>query len=73
MSKTGPPIEGGEYVDVAEALRLTGVSKNTLRAALKSGELPSFIPRGRDPSRAGPGQGYRIKRSDLVAWYGLPE
>lgn len=69
---SGPPIENDEYVDVAEACRLVGVSQNTLRAAIKSGSLPAFIPRGRDPMRAGAGHGYRISKADLTAWYGLP-
>jgi len=52
--------------DAAEAVRMTVL---TMRRAVKSGDLPAFIPRGRDPIRAGRGQGYRIRREDLQAWY----
>jgi len=65
----GPPIEDGEYLSLKEAAKLIGVHQATIREAVKSGELPSFIPRGRAPLRAGPGHGYRIKRQDLQEWY----
>lgn len=52
--------------EAAEAVRM-GVP--ALRAAVKAGDLPAFIPRGRDPLKAGRGQGYRIRREDLQKWY----
>lgn len=52
-----------------EAAAAVEMTEPTLRKAIKEGELEAYIPRGRDPLRAGRGQGYRIKRVNLQAWY----
>jgi hypothetical protein len=61
--------KAGEYLTLAEALELVNMTRNTLRNAIRSGALPAHIPRGVDPNHTGRGQGYRILRSDLEAWY----
>lgn len=58
-----------ELMTLAQAAEAVRMSVPAVRAAVKSGDLPAFIPRGRDPLRAGRGQGYRIKREDLQRWY----
>lgn len=45
------------------------MSVPTLRKAIKSGELEAFIPRGREPLRAGRGMGYRITREAATRYY----
>ena len=58
-----------ELLTVKEATEALRMSKDTLYVAIRSGELPAFIPRGRDPRRAGRSMGYRIHRADLQRWY----
>lgn len=53
---------------VAEAAELVGVHHNTIRRAIKNGELAAHMPLGRDPRRAG-NFGYRIARAELLRWY----
>lgn len=52
--------------EVAEKFR---VHPRTVREAIHKGELKAFIPRGREPLKAGPGMGYRIKSADAHKWY----
>lgn len=54
---------------LAEAAQAVEMKVPTLRVAIKRGELDAFIPRGREPLRAGPGQGYRITREALTRYY----
>jgi excisionase family DNA binding protein len=58
-----------ELMSLSEAAEAVRMSVGAIRMAVKSGDLPAFIPRGRDPMRAGRGQGYRIRREDLQKWY----
>lgn len=58
-----------DLLSVSEAAEVVLVSTQTIRAAIRKGELEAFIPRGRQPKKAGPGMGYRIAKSDLQAWY----
>ena len=49
-----------EYVKIAEASRILGVSPNTLRAWADDGKIPAMI---------NPGNGYRLfRRKDLEAF-----
>lgn len=64
-----PMFDAPEILTLGEAARLTGYRLPTIRDAVKSGELPGFIPRGRDPGRTGPGNGYRVFRADLQRWF----
>jgi hypothetical protein len=54
---------------LAEAAEKVGLTVATVRAAIRTGELKAFIPRGRDPLNAGPGNGYRIEQAELERWY----
>lgn len=56
-------------LSLREAALAVKMTVPTLRKAIKRGELDAFIPRGRDPLRAGPRLGYRIKREKLAEWY----
>ena len=58
-----------DLLTLREASVATGFTVATLRTAIKNGELEAFIPRGREPLRAGPGQGYRITREALTRYY----
>jgi hypothetical protein len=58
-----------ELMTLKEAAAAVEMTELTLRTAIKRGELEAFIPRGRDASRAGRGQGYRITREALRAYY----
>jgi len=67
-----PPInldDIPELMDLAEAAGLVHMHPNTLRQAIKRGDLEAWISRGREPLRAGRSQGYRISRHGLTAWY----
>lgn len=56
-------------MDLRAAANAVEMHPMTLRQAIRKGELEAFIPRGRVPLRAGPGQGYRITRESLTKWY----
>lgn len=58
-----------EHMTLAEAAERVEMRVPTLRKAIKAGELEAYIPRGRDPLRAGPGQGYRITKAALTRWF----
>lgn len=58
-----------DLYDLAGAAKAVQMSVPTLRTAIRRGELEAFIPRGKDPLRAGPGHGYRITRQALASWY----
>ncbi len=58
-----------ESLTLQEAADAVRMDHRTLRRAIRRGELIAYIPRGRDPLRAGRGQGYRIQRQDLQDWY----
>lgn len=58
-----------DVLTLAEAAAALSTSGATLRAAIKAGDLAAFIPRGRDPRRAGRAMGYRIHKADLQRWY----
>lgn len=60
---------GPEVLTLGEAARLCRFKPATIRDAIKKGELPGFIPGGRDPGRTGPGHGYRVFRADLQRWF----
>jgi len=63
-----------ELMTLAEAAKVVEMHHRTLRRAIIRGELEAFIPRGRDPLRAGRGHGYRITREALASWYlNVPE
>jgi hypothetical protein len=64
-----PEFNGPDMLTLGEAARLCRYKPQTIRDAIKRGELPGFIPRGRLPGKTGPGNGYRIFRSDLQRWY----
>ncbi|HEY6056999.1 MAG TPA: helix-turn-helix domain-containing protein [Candidatus Limnocylindrales bacterium] len=65
--------ELGDVLTLLEAATAAGCSEWTVRRAIRQGELPAFIPRGRVPLRAGKGMGYRIRKQDLIEWYFGPE
>lgn len=54
---------------IPEAAKVVGVSPRAIRKAIRGGRLRAFIIGGRKPIQSGAGLGYRIKRSDLQAWY----
>lgn len=59
-----------EVMDVKVAAAAVHMESHALRRAIRAGRLPAFLPGGeRDPRKPGRGMGYRIKRSDLQAWY----
>lgn len=58
-----------DLMTLAEASAAIEMSIPTMRVAIKRGELEAFIPRGREPLRAGRGQGYRITRDALTRFY----
>lgn len=58
-----------EIMTLADAAQRVGMSVTTLRKEIKAGALVAFIPRGREPLRAGPGLGYRITKQALTSWY----
>lgn len=58
-----------DLLTLEQARAAVGMSDKAMRDEIKSGALPAFIPRGRDPMKAGRGQGYRIHKADLQAWY----
>lgn len=60
---------GPEILTLGECARLTRYTPQTIRDAIRKGELPGFIPRGRTPGRTGPGNGYRVYRADLQRWF----
>ena len=64
-----PSFDAPDILTLGEAARLCGFKPPTIRDAVKSGDLPGFIPRGRSPGRTGPGNGYRVYRSDLQRWF----
>lgn len=67
---TADELEGlADILTLDEAAHAVHLSEDTLRRAIKSGELHAFIPRGRTPARAGRGMGYRIFRRELSRWY----
>lgn len=59
----------GDLVTLREAAVATRLSPTTIRAAIKAGHLPAFIPGKRDPRKTGRGMGYRMMKSDLEAWF----
>jgi hypothetical protein len=66
---TRAEIEGLEDVfDIPTAAAAARVTPYVIRQAILAGELPAFIPGGRDPRRAGRGRGYRILKPALKAW-----
>ncbi len=72
MSKdpTVEELEGlADILTLDEAAHAVHLSDDTLRRAIREGELKAFIPRGRKPSKAGRGMGYRIFRRELKRWY----
>lgn len=74
MKQTLTLEELPELMDLGEAANQVSMSVQSLRNAIRAGELAAFIPRGREPLRAGPGQGYRITREALASWYlNVPE
>lgn len=58
-----------EILTIMEVSRLLGLNHRTVREAVRSGELESFIIGGREPRRSGRGLGYRITRDALQRWY----
>ena len=54
------PLPDKLTLSVAEAARLTGLSPDSLRDAIKAGRLKAKIVKGR--------RGWTIKREDLEAW-----
>jgi len=58
-----------DVLTLKEAADAVGMTETTLRVNIKSGELRAFLPRGKDPKHAGRGQGYRIEKTALEAWY----
>lgn len=57
-----------DLLDIRTACAALGVSDDTVRGAIRSGELRAYIPRGKAPGRAGR-LGYRILKRDLERWY----
>jgi hypothetical protein len=64
-----PDFDAPEVLTLGQAARLTLFTPQTIRDAIRAGELAAFIPRGRGPSRTGPGNGYRVFRADLARWF----
>jgi excisionase family DNA binding protein len=58
-----------ETFSINEAARLLGLNHQTIRKAVRNGEIPAFIIGNREPLKSGRGMGYRITRADLQAWY----
>ena len=58
-----------DHLTIPEAAKLLRLGQDTIRLAITSGQLPAFIPGGREPRRAGRGVGYRIRKEDLQRWY----
>lgn len=56
-------------MDTAQAAEATQTHPETIRRAIRRNELEAFIPRDRDPLRAGRGQGYRITKESLTSWF----
>lgn len=56
-------------MDLEAAAKAVQMTVPTLRKEIRKGRLEAFIPRGKEPLRAGPGQGYRITRDALTRWY----
>jgi len=48
-------------LSVADLARQTGLDHQFIKAALKSGELPAFVPNG-------PAGGHRIREQDAATW-----
>jgi excisionase family DNA binding protein len=69
---TNQPIERAlaEALTIPQAAALLKIGQRTVRDAIRSGELPAFLPRGKtDPRRTGPHGGWRIWQDDLQRWY----
>jgi hypothetical protein len=64
-----PDFQGPDVLTLGQAAQLCGLKPPTIRDAVKSGDLPGFIPRGRKPGHTGPGNGYRVFRADLQRWF----
>lgn len=59
-----------DLVTVSEAAAATRLSSDLIKAAIRRGDLPAFLPGGkRDVRSPGRGMGYRITKADLQAWY----
>lgn len=59
-----------ELVTLREAAAATRLSVEVVRAAIRNGSLPAFMPGGpRNPKAPGRGMGYRIRKGDLQRWY----
>lgn len=59
-----------DVLTLAQAAQAVSMTEATLRKSIKDGSLRAFLPRGvTEPLRAGRGQGYRIEKSALEAWY----
>jgi excisionase family DNA binding protein len=54
-------IDGGEFINIAEACQLTGLGYSTIRGYIASGRLIGY--------RVSGGRGLRVKRSDLDALF----
>lgn len=58
-----------DWISVAVAAERVRMHIETVRREIREGRLAARIPRGRDPRRAGAGQGYRIHKKELERWY----
>lgn len=65
MTKATAPTD---ELTLAQAATVARKSPNTLRAAIRRGELAARLPFGRDPRRLGRLPGYRITRAALDAY-----
>jgi len=61
--------EAQTALTVPEAARRVGVHEDTIRSAIKKGDLPAFLPMGKEPGKGGRGGGYRIMPAALERWY----
>lgn len=58
-----------EVLTLADMARISRLSINTIRQAIKRGELQGFLPGNRDPRKTGRGLGYRALRRHFQAWF----
>lgn len=69
-NKPDPLLPGvADLLSAREAAEALGVSLQTIRGAIRRKELPAFVVGGRSPKAPGRGLGYRIRKTDLQAWF----
>lgn len=62
-------VDAPETFSITEAARLLGLTPQTIRKAIRKGEIEAFIIGNREPLKSGRGMGYRITRAALQSWY----